>query len=1066
MGRKRQTRHVVRHTSTFGYGLLLSFLFLMGFQSICVMAQTKKPPKGVKARSVMSTLPSGYMQVGTTQLFYNYINYYYGEGANIDVQGFYSDAYYGSTYGNGGYKVAMSVNDSTALRLDCQNGQTVNGVTFSAKIEQQGELAKVSYVLNNTSEESVNISLGVYADVMIGNNDQAPLSRRVDATDNTYGITMKDGNGAQLCVLFGSGLAGVTPISDYWFGYYSQNSSAEQIVGNYYQGSYWMVENGSYDSGMGWCWKNRKIAAGDTITLSYLIGVGDVDLSPKSDFVATPEDPDAWNDLSLPHKLTLEGKYESPAGLDGKIEYAVEDETEWHALTDAMPSGTEFTGTVIAQFDTAKTKHVIRFRTVDNVDNTTLLSPIEYLDVKYIDFAGIENYEYSGEPQYQNNLTSSLDKEQFTTQDYWNNINAGTAHFKVAGLFPYTIGYHDYTFSITPKPFAGEILLEQNQYTYSGQPIRPNWSFSEDWMKELVQEGCYDVAYTNDIKPGTGTITIEGKNNYSGTLTKNFTISKAVVNNNLYKVVMPEEDICYDDEVHTPTVKYAAENLGDITFSYAKHGEDSLIASAPKEEGTYDVYMEIAENDCYYGLGKTMLGSFSIYQLDDAEWLGLQELNMSLVALGAATTWDTGLGKKGVKSFHGVTVKRGHVVGLDLHGQGLKGSCPTTLSALSHLTDLDLSYNELTGNVGALAAPLTELECLNVSHNRFSEVSPVISDKVKSLDISHQDIDQTLEVNYSHDKAADVLDQVPSILRYDHDHQTYKPNVSLSFLSGKELEYEEDGIAPDFICAVSDSSISFSGSDAYKGENGAVVSVASLLDGSKMKMKLSFDMGDCNFLPGVTVSDLQWTIRFCYNDLNGGTINVTAADTYTDSIINVQDVVATANIILEQDSLEYLGARTSRLAQANASANDAECAVYVKNGNIILLAQRPVAALSLKASGRISWNLTALGLTQVTKGNKVVAYSLADIAIPAGEHIIGTCGANSRILFADLTDKDANEMKTNVNSTVITSINGIEADTNGDATYYNMAGQRVDKRHKGIVIVSDKAGTRKRANKQ
>ena len=1079
MGRKRQARHVARHTSTFGYGLLLSSLFLMGFQSICVTAQTKKPPKGVIARSVSSTLPSGYMQVGSTQLFYNYI-YYYDGVRNIDVQGFYSDAYYGSTYGNGGYKVAISVNDSTAQRLDCQNGQTINGVTFSAKVEQQGELAKVLYVLNNTTEEDVTISLGVYADVMIGNNDRAPLSRRVDATGNTYGITMKDGNGAQLCVLFGSGLAGVTPISDYWFGYYSQNSDAEQIVGNYYQGSNWMEENGSYDSGMGWCWKNRKIAAGDSVTLSYLIGVGDVDLSPKSDFVATPENPDAWNDLSLPHKLTLEGKYESPAGLDGKIEYAVEDETEWHALTDMMPSGTEFTSSVVAQFDTAKTKHVIHFRTVDNVDNTTLLASIEYLDVKYINFEGIENHEYNGDPQYQTNLTSSLDKEQFTTQDYWNNVNAGTAHFKVAGVFPYTIGYHDYTFSITPKPFAGEILLEQDQYTYIGQPIRPNWSFSEDWMKELVQEGSYSVAYANDLKPGTGTIIIEGKNNYSGTLTKNFTINKAAITNNLYEVVMPEEDVCYDDEEHTPTVRYAAENLGDIAFTYTYHGEDSLLASAPKEEGAYDVYMEIAESDCYYGLGKTMLGSFSIYQLDDAEWLGLQELNTSLIGLGAKEPWDLTLGKKVVKSLHGVTVKQGHIVKLDLHDQGLQGSCPATFSTLSHLTSLDLSYNELTGNVGELAAPLTELECLNVSHNRFSEVSPVISDKVRSLDISHQDIEQTLEVNYSHDKAADVLNQVPSILRYDHDnHQTYKLYVSLSFLSGKEMGYVEDGIEPDFTCAISDSSLSFFGSDAYKGENGAVVSVASHLDGSKMKMKLSFDKGDCNFLPGVNVSDLQWTIRYCYNDLNGGTINITAADTYTDSVINVQDVVATANIILEQDASGMYKSKANLavhgIANAMSGIDDcsneennanAESAVYVKNGKVFLLTQRPVAALCLNASGKVNWDLTPLGLTQATKGNKVVAYSFADMTIPAGEHVIGTCDASTRILSADLTDRDANEMKTAINSAAVTRIGGMEADADHNATYYNIAGQRVGKRHKGVVIVSDKTGCHKRVNRQ
>ena len=69
------------------------------------------------------------------------------------------------------------------------------------------------------------------------------------------------------------------------------------------------------------------------MVFSYLIGVGEVNLEPNSTFEATPDDAEGWNDLSRSHKLTLEGTYESPAGLDGVIEYAVEDSEEWQPLT-------------------------------------------------------------------------------------------------------------------------------------------------------------------------------------------------------------------------------------------------------------------------------------------------------------------------------------------------------------------------------------------------------------------------------------------------------------------------------------------------------------------------------------------------------------------------------------------------------------------------------------------------------------------------------------------------------------------------------------------------------------
>ena len=84
--------------------------------------------------------------------------------------------------------------------------------------------------------------------------------------------------------------------------------------------------------------------------------MGEVNLEPNSSFEVTPDDPEGWNDLSRPHKLTLEGTYESPAGLDGMIEYAVEDSEEWIAMTDMMPSGSAFNDSIVAMFDTSREK--------------------------------------------------------------------------------------------------------------------------------------------------------------------------------------------------------------------------------------------------------------------------------------------------------------------------------------------------------------------------------------------------------------------------------------------------------------------------------------------------------------------------------------------------------------------------------------------------------------------------------------------------------------------------------------------------------------------------------------
>ena len=190
------------------------------------------PKKSASSRaSRYSYLPSGYYKVGTTQLYYKL----YSEA--IDMIGYYKGYYYSSTYADYGYKLSVKVGNNSAMRVDCLNGTTTNGVTVKPSIVQQGELARICYTVTNNNGYDVVVSLGTHADVMIGNNDRAPISRRLDSFGQTYGLTMKDGNGAQLCVLFGSGLAGVSAASDFWFGQYSINYNPEQMVGNYSTGS-------------------------------------------------------------------------------------------------------------------------------------------------------------------------------------------------------------------------------------------------------------------------------------------------------------------------------------------------------------------------------------------------------------------------------------------------------------------------------------------------------------------------------------------------------------------------------------------------------------------------------------------------------------------------------------------------------------------------------------------------------------------------------------------------------------------------------------------------------------
>ncbi len=85
------------------------------------------------------------------------------------------------------------------------------------------------------------------------------------------------------------------------------------------------IENGSYDSGMGWCWRDRTVPAGSTKEFSVLFCVGkvpDVRFDPNtgpdmviSDFSITPTEVQARDSVTIVLSMTNQGNQPMPAGF-------------------------------------------------------------------------------------------------------------------------------------------------------------------------------------------------------------------------------------------------------------------------------------------------------------------------------------------------------------------------------------------------------------------------------------------------------------------------------------------------------------------------------------------------------------------------------------------------------------------------------------------------------------------------------------------------------------------------------------------------------------------------------
>ena len=1038
-------------------------VLLLVIFSLLPLQARDRPVRRIPKRVIHNEPPANYIRVGETDIYYyrKLGAVYVGSVSigSLDFVGKFGDYYYSSTYGDYGYVVAMQVGNNTASFMDCLNGGTLDGVSFSAEVEPQGEFARVYYTLTNNNDYAVNISLGVFDDVSVGDNISPDISRMLDSKGNPYGMTMKDNSGAQLCVIFGEGLAGVTGISDFWFGSYYSNTDAYSMSGHYSSNgdSNYMVENAGYDCGIGWCWKDKEIPAHETKTFSYLIGVGDVKLEPGSTFEVTPEDPDGWN--------------ESPAGLAGRIEYAVEDSEEWLPLTEMLESGSTFTGEVRALFNPDLTKHTIRFRTVDQVGNTTLLPSIVYPDVAYYTLSGVTELTYTGEPLYQTGVTCELDEAWYALKNYHNNTNAGTATFNIEGVFPYTIGRKTYNFIINPQPLAGALSIEEENFVYNGNNFTPSWQFTHDPYSSLVQNQDYTISWSNNKLPGTATLTITGKGNYTGELTATFVIDKAPLRGELYQVTLPDEDVTYDEQAHGASIS-KSNGVGDATFNYTTQGQTDFSTQQPVEPGEYDIYLEIADGSLYYGMARTKIGTFTIFQFDTAEWELLQSINNELIQKGWTQPWNLSGGMKSASSLPGLVIKEGHIVGISLQNRGLTGSFPVELLSLPMLQTLDLSGNSLTGNfddfmvyASSHAGNLSGITSLNISGNQFTgniapfansfpdlvsldasnnyinEVNPMISPNVTSLNLDRQTIEDIVDLPLSDFTQGLLAEKIPSVLLYNHQQQSYNAPLYLFCSAGNDwsiiLAYQNGQVSIPYV----------SEQNAYKGESGDILE-AEVVDsngyskGTSLKLSLSFDEGDANFNGSVDILDLQATLNYMFEEYNNRPFNFTAANLWQDEQINVQDAVCMVNLLMEETPVESESA--APMLYVNTDTQYAEANVYCEDGILIINSTKPVAAFDIMIGGSqtitIATALQQQGFTcnykQTANGLHLIGYSLGGSTLSIGETVLGQLNnVNAIVTYAKLADANADEITSATSNQGTTGINNVLSPDDSSEVY-------------------------------
>jgi len=167
---------------------------------------------------------------------------------------------------------------------------------------------------------------------------------------------------------------------------------------------------------------------------------------------------------------------------------------------------------------------------------------------------------------------------------YSNNTNAGTATVTVnitnvnyGG--PKTITKN---FTILPANISEAAALVGNgtDYKYTGEPVRPALTVTFNG-KTLTSPTAYEAVYTNNTNAGTATITVKGSGNFTGEITKQFSIFPVdIADENADVEVIG--DFPYDGEYHSPSVKKVSVGVKQL-----RQSDYSIVSEAQIKAGTY-----------------------------------------------------------------------------------------------------------------------------------------------------------------------------------------------------------------------------------------------------------------------------------------------------------------------------------------------------------------------------------------------------------------------------------------------------------------------------------------------
>ncbi len=446
--------------------------------------------------------------------------------------------------------------------------------------------------------------------------------------------------------------------------------------------------------------------------------------------------------------------------------------------------------------------------------------------------------------------------------------------------------------------------------------------------------------------------------------------------------------------------------------------------------------------------------------------------------------WDISSSEIHAEQWDGVNFKGGKVYDIYLPENNLTGKLPQEIFSLSELESLNLSGNKLHGRIDSLFAGMDAdevsgvLSSVNLSGNALSgEIVSFASavPALRSLDLSGNQLtgaegtlpEELEDVDLSNQFVAYVDEQtgIPSLVRNAPVHVLWlgeTMDVSLSSLQmyGFGEKDSDDADAPDLLITDREGKATLhlkydADALAYRcsldkewrlgrGDTLVAVQQEGIAAGYSMNVLFDYAMGDANIDHIVDVLDVQHSLNYVLADGEGGVLpfNFSAADTYTDAQITVQDIVRTVELVL--DAKPIVSGLAKNLHRRSL-AEDTNAVLFIQDGRLVLDTQIPVAAMDVTIDNisegemRSLMNSDKFACVCRRSGNslRMLVYSPSGNTFAVGRtELAGVYNEDARIAAAVLSDADAHYVSVSV-SDIADGLDVVNTDNGWDVRLSN-----------------------------